>query len=200
MATMITIVSGLPRSGTSMMMHMLGAGGVPLLIDSSRVADDDNPRGYYEYEPVKHIANDDSWLANAEGKAVKMVSPLLEHLPATHTYTIIVMCRDMNEVVDSQTAMLRRRQVTGATVTRDHLIDLCQRHLTATQRWLAKRQYCRVCRVDYSAVVADPVGHAKRVQQFLECPLDIDAMANVVDGSLYRQRKPTVSIAAVSLH
>src|SRR3990167_393038 len=99
---MIVIVSGLPRSGTSLMMQMLRAGGMSLLIDDQRPADADNPHGYWEYEPVKRLQHDNSWLPQAEGKAVKVVSALLQYLPPRHTYKIIVMHRPMQEVLASQ--------------------------------------------------------------------------------------------------
>ena len=106
---MIVVVSGLPRSGTSLMMQMLQAGGMPLLIDDLRPADTDNPNGYWEYEPVKRLQQDNSWIPQAEGKAVKVVSALLQYLPPQHTYKIIFMQRPMQEVLASQTVMLERR-------------------------------------------------------------------------------------------
>src|SRR5262249_58261695 len=106
---MIVIVSGLPRSGTSLMMQMLQAGGMPLLTDALRPADADNPNGYWEYEPVKRLQQDNSWIPKAEGKAVKVVSALLPYLPPQHTYKIIFMQRPLQEVMASQTVMLERR-------------------------------------------------------------------------------------------
>ena len=103
----ITVVSGLPRSGTSMMMKMLEAGGVPLIIDNLRTSDEDNPAGYYEFEPVKKLGKGDSgWLADAQGKAVKVIAALLVHLPAAYTYQIIFMHREMSEILASQRKML----------------------------------------------------------------------------------------------
>jgi len=104
----ITVVSGLPRSGTSMMMQMLGAGGLAVLTDGKRGADADNPRGYYEYEAVKSLGQDASWLASAGGKAVKIVSALLIHLPDGFDYRVIFMRRPIAEVLASQRAMLDR--------------------------------------------------------------------------------------------
>src|ERR671934_2987374 len=106
---MIVIVSGLPRSGTSLMMQMLHAGGMPLLIDEQRPPDTDNPNGYWEYEPVKRLQQDNSWMHKAEGKAVKVVSALLQYLPPQHIYKIIFMQRPMQEVLASQAVMLERR-------------------------------------------------------------------------------------------
>src|SRR2546428_1479705 len=105
----ITIVSGLPRSGTSMMMRMLDAGGLPVLVDNIRKADDDNPYGYYEFEPVKRLSSDSSWLREARGKAFKMVYALLYELPKDYDYRVIVMQRKMDEIIASQRAMLCRQ-------------------------------------------------------------------------------------------
>ncbi len=106
---MITIVTGLPRSGTSLMMKMLEVGGIPPLTDRARVADEDNPKGYYEFERVKKLPQDTSWLPEAEGKAVKMVSMLLYDLPKDRAYKIIFMRRQMEEILASQKKMLLRR-------------------------------------------------------------------------------------------
>ena len=111
---MIVVVSGLPRSGTSLMMQMLEAGGLPILMDDRRPADADNPRGYYEFQPVKTLDKDNSWMAQAEGKAVKVVSLLLYHLPPGHDYKVLFMERTIAEVLASQTAMLKRLQPTAA--------------------------------------------------------------------------------------
>ncbi|HYH50718.1 MAG TPA: sulfotransferase family protein, partial [Acidimicrobiia bacterium] len=105
----IGIVSGLPRCGTSMMMAMLAAGGLPLLVDNVREADEDNPRGYYEFEAVKHMKEDTSWLADAGGKVVKMVSALLTDLPGGHPYRVVFMERNMAEILASQRTMLSRQ-------------------------------------------------------------------------------------------
>src|SRR5262247_1316470 len=106
---MIVVVSGLPRSGTLLMMQMLQVGGMSLLTDALRSVDADNPNGYWEYEPVKRLQQDNSWIPKAEGKAVKVISALLQYLPPQHTYKIIFMQRPMQEVLVSQTVMLERR-------------------------------------------------------------------------------------------
>src|SRR4029450_2106899 len=106
---MIVVVSGLPRSGTSLMMQMLQAGGMPLLTDDLRPPDADNPNGYWEYEPVKRLHQDNSWIRKAEGKALKAVSGSLHYLPPQPTYKILFMQRPMQEVLASQTVMLERR-------------------------------------------------------------------------------------------
>src|SRR5215813_2579369 len=106
----IIVVSGLPRSGTSMMMKMLAAGGLPVLVDAIRAADDDNPNGYFEFEPVKQLADgQNEWLTEAGGKVVKIISALLEYLPKSYHYKIIFMERELKEILASQQKMLSHR-------------------------------------------------------------------------------------------
>ena len=92
-----------------MMMKMLEAGGVKLLEDNKRCADEDNPKGYFEYEKVKNLQKDSTWLSIARGKAIKIISMLLYHLPPVYRYRIIFMQRAMDEVLASQKRMLARR-------------------------------------------------------------------------------------------
>lgn len=185
----ITIVSGLPRSGTSMMMQMLEAGGVPVLTDNLRQADDDNPRGYYEFEPVKQVARDPSWLVDARGKATKMVYQLLYDLPPGYDYRVILMERDLREVVASQNAMLARQGKGHGDLPDDALVDVFRRHLDELTRWLQRQANFRVLRVSYNDVVADPDAEARRIDELLGGGLDIPAMSAALDSSLYRQRR-----------
>jgi len=189
-ADFITIVSGLPRSGTSMMMQMLEAGGLAALTDGVRRADEDNPRGYYEFEPVKRTAQDASWLDRAGGKAVKMVYRLLYDLPEGRSYRVIFMQRNMEEVLASQNKMLRRLGRGGGQAGDADVAAGLKRDLAEFDAWLAARGWFSVLRVDYRDVLADPAGQAERVNRFLGGGLDEAAMARVVDGSLYRNRKP----------
>jgi hypothetical protein len=185
---MIVIVSGLPRSGTSLMMHMLQAGGVPLLTDEQRPADADNPQGYWEYAPVKRLHEDNTWMAQAEGKAVKVISALLQHLPSHHTYKIIFMQRPMSEVLASQTMMLQRRGESKGQADDQTLGTIFTQHLDRTMRWLAAQKHMTVLPVQYHAALAEPVATATQVADFLALPLAITAMAQTVDPQLYRQR------------
>jgi len=185
----ITIVSGLPRSGTSMMMQMLEAGGVPVLTDNLREADTDNPRGYYEFEPVKQVARDVSWLADAHGKATKMVYQLLYELPPNYSYRVILMERDLREVVASQNAMLARQGKGQGDLADDALIGVFRRHLDDVTRWLERQPNFRTLRVSYNDVLADPASAVRRVDGFLDGGLDTAAMSNALDVSLYRQRR-----------
>lgn len=203
---LITIVSGLPRSGTSMMMKMLEAGGLPILTDDVRSPDEDNPRGYYEYEPVKHLDRDSSWMEEARGKAVKVVSQLLKYLPRTHVteqrrlllfkkritrpygYRVIFMRRPISEILASQTHMLNRMGETGANLSEDQLGESFNRHLQQVERWLLGQPHMQTLYLSYHEVLNKPLPHAEKLSLFLNYPLDLTAMARIVDLSLYRQR------------
>jgi hypothetical protein len=184
----ITIVSGLPRSGTSMMMRMLEAGGMPALTDQVRAADADNPRGYYEFEPVKRTKHDASWLPGARGKAVKMVHLLLYDLPATETYRVVFMRRNLAEVVASQAAMLQRTGKQGSSLPSEQLIRVYEDQLRKVLTWLAGQRNFQTLEVDYNAIVTDPRPHVQRVAEFFD-GLDANAMIAAVEPSLYRQRR-----------
>jgi hypothetical protein len=186
---MIIIVSGLPRSGTSLMMQMLHAGGVSLLIDAQRPADADNPNGYWEYGPVKRLQQDNSWMHQAEGKAVKVVSALLQYLPPQHTYKIIFMRRPMPEVLASQAVMLERQGAQGGEADDQTLGIVFAQHLDHIERWLAMQKHMTVLPVHYHETIADPARTAARVAQFLDLPLVVDAMAHAVEPRLHRQRR-----------
>ena len=184
----ITIVSGLPRSGTSMLMKMLAAGGLPPLTDGIRAADADNPGGYYEFEKVKQIERDATWLESAKGKAVKVISQLLGQLPLHKSYKIVFALRKMDEILASQRAMLARRGQPCDRVSDAAIADAFGRHLSAVQQWLAEHQQMEVLYVNYAAVLRDPFAISQEIKNFLALPLDVQQMASVVDESLYRQR------------
>ena len=185
----IAIVSGLPRSGTSMMMRMLEAGGVPVLTDRIRTADADNPEGYYEFERVKQIEEDKAWLPDAEGKVVKMIAALLKHLPPEYRYHVILMRRKIEEVLASQREMLVRRGEPTDAVPDERMAELFAKHVAQVEAWLAEQPNFKILYVDYGEVLAEPLAQAERVSQFLDCALDIEKMAGVVDPALYRQRR-----------
>ena len=185
---MIVVVSGLPRSGTSLMMQMLQAGGMPLLIDGLRPADADNPNGYWEYEPVKHLQQDHSWIPKAEGKAVKVVSALLQYLPPQHTYKIIFMKRPLQEVLASQAVMLERRGEQSGKADDKTLETIFAQHLDRTEHWLATQKHMTVLSVHYHETIANSVETAARVAQCLDLPLAVEAMARTVEPRLHRQK------------
>ena len=184
----ITIVSGLPRSGTSLMMQMIDAGGVPALTDHVRSQDEDNPRGYYELEAVKKTRSDPTWLARARGRVVKLVHLLLYDLPDAHSYRVVFMRRDLSEVVRSQAVMLERRGTEGADLSADQLIKAFEGQLDKVQKWLGERPNFEVLYVNYNELVADPGPAAAAINGFLGGGLDESAMLAAVDPSLYRQR------------
>lgn len=185
----VIIVSGLPRSGTSMMMKMLEAGGIPVLIDNIRKADDDNPRGYYEFERVKQIKTDTAWLEEARGKAVKMVSALLKHLPGGYSYRVIFMRRNMEEILASQQRMLERQGKPTDDVSNERLAKLYEQHLKEMETWIAEQSNIDVLYISYNDMLQDPIGKAKEVNRFLDDALSVDRVVGVVDKTLYRQRK-----------
>lgn len=185
----ITIVSGLPRSGTSMMMRMLEAGGMDILTDAIRVADESNPKGYYEYERVKKLREGDtSWLSHAEGKVVKVISFLLKDLPLNQTYKIIFMQRKMEEVLSSQKKMLQRRGEVTDDGTDLTLAASFEKHLRQTQEWLKQQKDFRVYYVSYNDLLANPDSYIDAISQFLSIPLHSDRMREVIDKNLYRNR------------
>ena len=187
MASEIIIVSGLPRSGTSLMMQMLDNGGVEVVTDNIRTADTDNPRGYYEWEKVKRIKQDASWLPGTRGKALKMVSQLLYDLPPSETYRIIFMERDLDEMLDSQEKMFQRLGRRAAP--REEMKQAYTIHLERLHEWLRCRPNMKVLRVRYNDLVARPEEQAQRVREFLGGRADVARMARTVDLSLYRNRK-----------
>lgn len=187
----IVVVSGLPRSGTSMTMRMLEAGGLTVLTDGLRIADPSNPKGYYEFERVKELdkPGDHAWLAAARGRAVKIISFLLPHLPERFDYQVIFMQRDLDEVLASQNAMLERRgEPAGAGD--DRMRAVYTEHLARVARLIDKRACFSTLDVPYAAVVADPRVEAARISAFLGGRLDVDRMAAVADQALYRNRRP----------
>lgn len=185
-ADFIMVVTGLPRSGTSMMMQMLAAGGVPVLKDDQRTPDEDNPRGYLEFENVKRLRSDNSWLGEAKGKAVKVIAQLLEHLPKEN-YRLIFMQRDLSEVIRSQRTMLQRSGKQGARLSDEQLVSVFSKQLLDVEKTL-ETSGMPLLRVSYRACVESPQTVAAEVNRFLGGGLDEQAMAAAVDASLYRQR------------
>ena len=184
----ITIVSGLPRSGTSLMMQILEVGGLPILKDDLRQADADNPKGYYEFERVKQVARDQAWLQDARGKAVKMVSALLLDLPDTYTYRVIFMRRTMEEILASQKTMLKRSGKPTDAIGDDKMAALFHKHLGQVDKWISEQPNVHVLYVSYNEMIADPLKEIQRINQFLGSELDTEKMVSVVDRTLYRQR------------
>jgi hypothetical protein len=189
----IIVVSGLPRSGTSLMMQMLDNGGVPVVTDNIRTPDTDNPKGYYEYEIVKKIKKDTSWVPDTRGKAFKMVSQLLYDLPTNEKYRIIFMERDLDEMLRSQEKMLER--LGRESAPREEIRRAFTLHLEKLHAWLPKQQHMTVLRIRYSDLIADAMSQAVRINEFLGGSTNVEGMAKTVDPSLYRNRKASTEPA-----
>ena len=187
--TYVTVVSGLPRSGTSMMMQMLAAGGLTAMTDAIRQADADNPRGYFEVERVKRLKDGDvTWMTEAEGKAIKIISALLEHLPPSHHYKVIFMQRALEETLASQRKMLIHRGEDPARIDDAELARLFQKHLQKIEAWLASQPNIEVLYVNYNEMVAAPQPFVVQINRFLDQRLDSEQMLAAVDRDLYRNR------------
>jgi len=185
----ITIVSGLPRSGTSMMMQAIEAGGIPVLCDHIRAEDDDNPRGYYEFEPVKKTKANSSWVPGARGMVVKVIYSLLYDLPSDYQYRVVFMERSMAEVLASQKKMLERRDQAGGGVPEEKMAALFRSQLVKFDHWISNQKNFSMLRVNYSDMIDDPEGAVDRVNFYLDGVLNRDAMIRAVDPELYRNRR-----------
>lgn len=186
----VVVVSGLPRSGTSMMMRMLEAGGIDIFTDGIRKADEDNPEGYYEVELVKSLKKqiDKFWLEDAKGKAIKVISSLLDTLPQAYTYNVIFMNRSLEEVIASQNKMRARRGDQSASAD-EEMARLFRKHLEKVKDWIARQSNFKLIDVDYREVLENPLHHAERIKTFLGREVDVEKMSGVVDGKLYRNRR-----------
>lgn len=187
----IIVVSGLPRSGTSMMMQMLSAGGLDILTDGQRTADEDNPKGYYELERVKDLQkNDVVWLQDAQGKVVKIISSLLKHLPENYHFRVIFMERDVDEVIASQHQMILHRGEQANPEMNAKIRLLYLRHLKDIRIWLNEKSNFSAFYISYKDVLNKPIESASLICRFLGFSLDEKKMVGVVDNRLYRQRNP----------
>jgi hypothetical protein len=184
----IIIVSGLPRSGTSMMMRMLAEGGLPVLTDELRRADEDNPKGYFELEVVRQLKEGKfAWLQEANGKVIKVISALLEYLPQGYQYKIIFMERDPRETMVSQKKMLDHRGETSK-LSDEEMEQQFQKHLSAMRPWLVRQPNMDVLYVNYNVLMVQPEPTCERISEFLEMPLNLRQMLAVPDKQLYRNR------------
>lgn len=185
----ITIVSGLPRSGTSMMMKMLEAGGMSILADGLRRSDEDNPKGYYEFERVKRLIDGDTvWLLDASGKVVKIISALLVHLPVEYTYQTIFMTREIPEILASQRKMLIRRGEDPDKINERELENLFKKHLQYTFDWINRQKTMRCLKISYNDLLKAPGPSLQEVSTFLNNTPDPYKMAAIIDPALYRQK------------
>lgn len=186
----VVVVSGLPRSGTSMMMRMLEAGGIPIMTDELREADRDNPNGYYEYERVKHLEKetDKSYLQQARGKAIKVISFLIKDLPGDNRYKVIFMRRDLDEILASQTKMIARLQSNDTEASGEAMKEAFRNDIVRTRLFCKKMPNFELMEMSYRATIEDPEQCAMKVNEFLGGGHDVRAMAAAVDPALYRNR------------
>ena len=186
----VIVVSGLPRSGTSMMMKMLGAADLAVVTDQIRSADEDNPKGYFEYERVKDLdkKDDKSWVVEHRGKVLKIISFLLKDLPDTCVYRVIFMRRDLEEVLASQNKMLLRRGEPADGSDDEKMKRLYTSHLKKVDRMLQANPHFDLLDVHYREVVENPTEQAERVSRFLGLKDCVLTMAGAVDDKLYRNR------------
>ncbi len=188
MDNVITIVSGLPRSGTSMMMQILESGGMKVVTDNIRKANEDNPHGYYEYERVKAIKEDTGWLKETRGRAFKMVSQLLYDLPSDENYKVIFMKRKMNEILASQSKMLERMGSSKDSTSDEKMGEFFDKHLSKLIDWIENRSFIDVLYIDYNNLLINPNEHIKTLNRFLNYKLNEEKSVKVIDKSLYRNR------------
>ena len=170
------------------MMQMLAAGGMPVLTDGIRAPDEDNPRGYFEFEPVKTLQTDSTWVRDAVGKAVKVVHLLLPSLPAEFTYRVILMKRPLDPVLESQSAMLKRLGRQSAESNRDNLKSAFAAQMADIERFLTTQPNFSYLTVEFDELFRAPVDQARAIQCFLGRPLDVAAMAAAVDPKLGTRR------------
>jgi hypothetical protein len=184
----IIVISGLPRSGTSMMMKMLAEGGLEIVTDALRTADDDNPNGYFEFEPVKQLTQGNGqWLEDARGKAVKIISALLEHLPTRFHYKVIFMERSLQEVLASQKKMLINRSE-ESSISDEEMEEKLKKHVADVKYWIARQPNIDVLYVDYGKMISSPAGDCTRIAEFIGVPVSVEKMLSVPNERLYRNR------------
>ena len=186
-ADYITIVSGLPRSGTSLMMRMLEAGGIPPLTDHQRPPDDDNPNGYYEFENVRSIEEDTTWLDDAAGCSVKMIYSLLKHLPPERDYRVIFMRRNVDEILQSQKQMLQRKGI-ETDVPDTTMKSLFERELRQFYEWIPSQSHLHLVNISYNDLLANPEATTAQINLHFHETLNVEAMIEIIDPNLYRNR------------
>ncbi len=186
----IVVVSGLPRSGTSMLMKMLDAGGMQIMTDSERAADIDNPKGYFEYERIKNLEKetDKSYVREGRGKVLKVISFLIKDLPDDNDYRVIFMRRDLDEVLASQNKMIQRLGTQDSTAAEEAMREAYRNDIVRTRLLCKKRPNFELIEVNYKSTVEEPTATARSVNAFVGGHLDEAAMRDAVDGSLYRNR------------
>lgn len=197
----ITIISGLPRSGTSLMMQIVEAAGLSIFTDGKRLADDSNQRGYYEHDRISGLLqqSDRSWLAATRGQALKIVAPLLSALPLRFkpdqegaqprkapSYRILFMERDIREILASQSAMLQRL---GKKPPQGDLAKAYQQQVTNAACWIQQHQIPTLG-IDYHDLVHGSDDLLRKIAAFLGTPDKLAEMQAVIDPRMHRARIP----------
>lgn len=181
---MIVIVGGIPRSGTSLLMQMLESGGMEILTDGKREKDESNQRGYYEYEPALKICEDDSWMLNAEGRAVKILTHLIKCIPRGYDYKVFFCTRNLDETIDSQDRMMGRE-----TTNREKLKESLEKYRDEIWIWLREQENVELFEYDYNMLMRNKKNYVRAINIFLGEILDEKKMLGVIDEDLYRQRR-----------
>lgn len=184
----IIVVSGLPRSGTSLMMQILHAWGIPLLVDDQRPPDESNPNGYFEYQPVKNLDRDASWLFKAKGKAIKIISHFLFYLPDTFHYKIIFMNRELEEIIRSQNKMLQRLNKPMGRLSIERLKIRFERHLQEIHQWMTDRPNIDFIDLWFQAIIQQPEKELPKIRNFLKLAPPPTKVLSRIDPKLYRSK------------
>lgn len=188
MQRFIIIVSGLPRSGTSLMMQILKAGGMALVVDDKRPADVNNPKGYFEFEAVKYLEEDNDWLENARGKVVKVISHQLKFLPTGFTYKTIFMHRNLTDIVESQNRMLKQLKKDSRRLSDTDLVGIYKTHIADTMLFLSRQNNHSIAEVHYESLIQNTSLEIKRIKKFINHSLNEESMQAVIDESLNHGR------------
>lgn len=184
----VYVVSGLPRSGTSLMMQMLAAGGIEPLTDNVRMPDEDNPRGYFEYEAVKSLRTGKSWLPLAVGKVVKIVHTLLPELPAGFPYRVIFMRRRLEDVLESQRKMLERMGKMPPGIPAERMMAAFAHQIEGVEHWMGRQDNFRFLTVSFDELNRSSETEIGKIVDFCQLPLDPVKMRQQIDPALHRNR------------
>ena len=184
----IIVVTGLPRSGTSLMMQILQSIGIRIFTDNQRRPDTSNPKGYFEHELVKTIENDSSWITDAKGKAIKIVSPLLIYLPKDYNYKVIFMNRDFNELILSQEKMLTISAMRNSKNDIENLKHIFDKDINQAKNWTKENPKCKFVEISFAKLIENPKSEITKINEFLEINADLKDAIKIIDKSLYRSR------------
>ena len=184
----IIVVTGLPRSGTSLMMQILQSMGIEIFTDNKRLPNESNPKGYFEHELVKMIEYDTSWVKEVEGKAIKIVSPLLAYLPNNHSYKIIFMDRVLDEIVQSQEKMLSVNNVPNPQIKPGVIKQIFIKDLKQAWSSIRELSHSESLEISHSKLLKKPDSELKKIKRFLNINVDLKNAINVIDEKLYRAK------------